>query len=224
MAQPRTAEEFTAHITSDLTWRIREISDVRSTASAALPPVSRAILRASVPLMYAHWEGHVSLVSRTYMDFLARRRLRYSSLKECFRLNAFFATIRRMTQTRFSHPEQIAFLTSVINSGEAQFRHVDQDVLSSRSNLNSEVLQDLCCLLSLDIRQFENDFDFLDKILLYRRNNIAHGQFIEIDVSMLRDMSDRVIEMMRKFNNLVDNEVNLQGYRARVIATVPRIT
>jgi hypothetical protein len=27
-------------------------------------------------------------------------------------------------------------------------------------------------------------------------------------------MSERVIEMMRKFNNLVDNEVSLQGYRA----------
>lgn len=214
MVQLRTAEEFTAHITSDLTWRIREISDIRSTAAAALQPVSRAILRASVPLMYAHWEGHVSLVSRAYMDFLALRRLPYSSLKQCFRLNAFFATIRRMTQARLNHLDQIAFLTSVLNSGDAQLRNVDQDVLSTRSNLNSEVLQDLCCLLSLDIGQFKDDFDFLDKILLNRRNNIAHGQFIEIDIAMLRDMSERVIEMMRKFNNLVDNEVNLQGYRA----------
>jgi hypothetical protein len=213
MVQVRTAEEFTAYITSDLTWRIREISDIRSTAAAALQPAARAILRASVPLMYAHWEGHVSQVSRAYMDFLALRRLRYSSLRQCFRLNAFFATMRRMTQTRFNHLDQIAFLTSVINSGEAQLRNVDQDVISTRSNLNSEVLRDLCCFLSLDIEQFKNDFDFLDKILLNRRNNIAHGQFIEIDIGMLRDMSERVIEMMRKFNNLVDNEVNLQGYR-----------
>lgn len=62
--------------------------------------------------------------------------------------------------------------------------------------------------------QFEDDFDFLDKIRLYRRNNIAHGQFIEIDINILRDMSERAIEMMRKFNNLVDNQVTLQGYRA----------
>src|SRR6516165_1806828 len=117
MVQLRTAEEFTAYITSDLTWRIREISDIRSTAATVLQPVSRAILRASVPLMYAHWEGHVSLVSKAYMDFLSLRRLRYSTLKECFRLNAFFPTMRRMTQTRFSHLDQIAFLTSVINSG-----------------------------------------------------------------------------------------------------------
>jgi RiboL-PSP-HEPN len=164
--------------------------------------------------MYAHWEGHVSLVSRAYMDFLALRRLRYSSLKECFRLNAFFATIRRMMQARLSYTDQIGFLVSVISSGESQLRNVDEDVLATRSNLNSVVLRDLCCLLALDIKEFEGDVDFLDKILLNRRNNIAHGQFIEINFEMLHDMSDRVIEMMRKFNNLVDNEVNLQGYRA----------
>ena len=212
MPQLRTAEEFTAFITSDLTWRIREISDIRSTAATASLP--RAILRASVPLMYAHWEGHVSVVSRAYLDFLALRRLRYSNLKQSFRLNAFFATIRRMTHARASYMEQVAFLSNVVDSGESQLRTVDGDILSTRSNLNSAVLQDLCCFLSLDIAQFESDFDFLDKILLYRRNNIAHGQFIEIDIDTLRDMSERVIEMMRKFNNLVDNEVNLQGYRA----------
>src|SRR5215471_17572405 len=212
MPQLRTAEEFTAFITSDLTWRIREISDIRSTAATASLP--RAILRASVPLMYAHWEGHVSVVSRAYLDFLALRRLRYSNLTQSFRLNAFFATIRRMTQARASYLEQVAFLSNVVDSGESQLRTVDGDILSTRSNLNSAVLQDLCCFLSLDIAQFESDFDFLDKILLYRRNNIAHGQFIEIDIDTLRDMSERVIEMMRKFNNLVDNEVNLQGYRA----------
>jgi hypothetical protein len=213
MAQLRTAEEFTHFVTSDLTWRIREISDIRSIAIAAVGGLSRAILRASVPLMYAHWEGHVSVVSRAYLDFLATRRLRYSSLKHAFRLNAFFATIRRMTQTRLSYMDQISFLSSVLDSGDSQLRAVDEDVLHTRSNLNSEVLQDLCCILSLDVDQFTDDFDFLDKILLYRRNNIAHGQYIEIDINMLQDMSDRVIEMMRKFNNLVDNEVNLQGYR-----------
>lgn len=214
MAKLRTAEEFTAFITSDLTWRIREISDIRSIAGSAVQTLSRAILRASVPLIYAHWEGHVSVVSRAYMDFLALRRLRYSSLKECFRLNAFFATIRRMTQTRFTHTDQIEFIINVINSGVSQLRNVDEDVLATRSNLNSTVLRDLCCFLALDIKQFEDDIDFLDKILLNRRNNIAHGQFIEININMLHDMSDRVIEMMRKFNNLVDNEVSLQGYRA----------
>ena len=105
-------------------------------------------------------------------------------------------------RVELSRTEQIAFLS------------IDEGVLTTRFNLNSSGLQDICCLLALDTTQFEAALDFLDRILLHRRNNIAHGQFIAIDMDMLHDMSDRVIEMMRKFNDLVDNQVNLQGYRA----------
>jgi hypothetical protein len=213
MPQLRTPDEFTAHITSDLTWRIREISDLRSSARAARE-LSQAILRASIPLIYAHWEGHVSVVSKAYMEYLALRRLSYSNLKESFRLNLFFAKLRRMAQLRLTHKEQVAFLCDVLSSGQQRLGTVNEDIFSARSNLNSSVLRDICCFLSLDVSQFESDMDFLDKILLHRRNNIAHGRFIEIDLDMLREMSDRVIELMRKFNNLVDNEVSLQGYRA----------
>ena len=54
-------------------------------------------------------------------------------------LNAFFATIRRMTQARLSYTDQIAFLVNVISSGKSQLRNVDEDVLATRSNLNSVV-------------------------------------------------------------------------------------
>src|SRR5215469_5169924 len=143
MPQLRTAEEFTAFITSDLTWRIHEISDIRSTAATASLP--RAILRASVPLMYAHWEGHVSVVSRAYLDFLALRRLRYSNLKQSFRLNAFFTTIRRMTQARASYMEQVAFLSNVVDSGESQPCTAHGHIIPPHSTLYSSLLPDICC-------------------------------------------------------------------------------
>lgn len=148
------------------------------------------------------------------MQYLALRRLAYSNLKESFRLNAFFVRFRRLSQGRLTHREQIALLCEVLESGGQRFSSVNEDILSTRSNLNSSVLRDICCVLSLDMSHFDNDLDFLDKVLLHRRNNIAHGDFIEIDFEVLRDMSDRVIELMRKFNNLVDNQVSLQGYRA----------
>lgn len=177
MAQLRTAEEFSAYVTSDLTWRIREISDIRSAARAS-PEFSQAVLRASIPLMYAHWEGHVSVVSRAYVQYLATRRPRYSSLKPSFRLNAFFVPIRRMFQTRLTYLDQIGFLRDVVNSGTKQLSTVNEEVLSARSNLNSAILRDICGFLSIDIGEFVEDMDFIDKILLDRRNNIAHGQYV----------------------------------------------
>ena len=64
MPQLRTPDEFSDAITSDLTWRIREISDLRTAIrrmDAALKP---SVLRAGVPLIYAHWEGHVVSIRR----------------------------------------------------------------------------------------------------------------------------------------------------------------
>jgi hypothetical protein len=74
------------------------------------------------------------------------------------------------------------------------------------------VLRELCAYFSIDQVFFEDDYDFIDKILLFRRNNIAHGEYIEVDEKGLEDMSNRVIGMMRTFNNLVDNDVVLGRY------------
>jgi len=85
-------------------------------------------------------------------------------------------------------------------------------VISAKSNLNSQVLKELCLYLSIDSTNFEDDYDFIDKILLYRRNNIAHGEYIQVDEQMLEEMSNRVIKLMRTFNNLVENDVVLGRY------------
>jgi len=212
MAQLRTTDEFSSLITADLTWRIREISDLRTAIRRVDQSFRRSVLRASVPLLYAHWEGHVIVVARSYVEFLAIRRLDYSTLKPNFRLNEFFADFRQLSHSPMSYQEKIRFLVRVADSGKLKFRRVDEEVISSRSNLNSAVLKDLCTYLSLDHGNFEEDYDFIDKVLLSRRNNIAHGEYMEIDEHMFEEMSSRVIGVMRKFNNLAENDVVLGQY------------
>jgi MAE_28990/MAE_18760-like HEPN len=212
MAQLRTAAEFSHAITADLTWRIKEISDLRSAVRRIDEALKRSLLRASVPLVYAHWEGHVAVVSRSYVEFLATRRPRYSTIKPSFRLNEFSRALRRLGQSQMSYRQKIEFIESILQSGDTQFRRIDAEVISGRGNLNSEVLKELCAYFSIDQTLFEDDYDFIDKILVFRRNNIAHGEYIELDQKGLEDMSNRVIGMMRTFNNLVDNDVVLGRY------------
>ncbi|HEY3911597.1 MAG TPA: MAE_28990/MAE_18760 family HEPN-like nuclease [Stellaceae bacterium] len=212
MAQLRTAEEFSHAITADLTWRIKEISDLRAAVRRSDHAFKRSLLRATVPLVYAHWEGHVAVVSRSYLEFLATRRPRYATIKPSFRLNEFFGDLKRLGQSQMSYREKIEFIDRILQSGNTQFRKIDDDAISARGNLNSVVLKELCDLLSIDHTLFEDEYEFIDKILLFRRNNIAHGEYIEIDEHGLEDMSNRVIRIMRTFNNLVDNDVVLGRY------------
>jgi hypothetical protein len=211
--QLRTADEFSAAITSDLTWRIREISDLRAAIRRIDASLRPSVLRAGVPLIYAHWEGHVIVVARAYVDFLAIRRPEYSTIRPSFRLNEFFNDFKTLGQTRLNYRQQIDLISKIVDSGSTQMRRIDGEVVSSLSNLNSGVLKDICEYLSVDTGNFKDDYDFIDKILLHRRNNIAHGQFMNIDEAALLEMSDRVINLMRSFNNLVENDVVLGAYR-----------
>lgn len=212
MAQLRTTAEFSSAITSDLTWRIREISDLKAAIRRIDQPLKRSVLRASAPLLYAHWEGHVIAVTRCYLEFLAIRKPDYSTLKPSFRLNELFKEFTQASNSQLSYRGKIRFVERVINSGELKFRRVDESAISARSNLNSEVLMDLCSYLSLDNQIFLDDLDFIDKILLHRRNSIAHGEYMDVDEVIFEDMSTRVVEMMRKFNNSADNDVVLGRY------------
>jgi hypothetical protein len=213
MPQVRTPDDFSAAITSDLTWRIREISDFRAAVRRMDAAYRPSVLRAGVPLIYAHWEGHVVFVARAYVDFLATRRPTYGTLQSSFRLNEFYGEFRRLSQTELNYQQQINLIKRIASSGTAQFRRVNPEIVSSGSNLKSDILSDLCSYLSIDVNRFSDDFEFIDKILVHRRNNIAHGQFMNVEESTLIDMSDRVIKIMRMFNNAVDNDVILGAYR-----------
>ncbi len=117
-----------------------------------------------------------------------------------------------MSGSQLNYGQIIDFLERVLTCGNLQFRRIDEEVVSAKSNLNSQVLKELCSYLSIDYAQFEDELEFIDKILLYRRNNIAHGEYIQVDEQMLEDMSNRVIKMMRTFNDLVENDVVLGRY------------
>ena len=96
MAKLRTIDEFSAAITSDLTWRIREISDLRAVANQIDSSLQPALLRAGIPIIYAHWEGHVAYVAKSYFAFLALRKPLYSTIKINFLLNEFYSSLRAM--------------------------------------------------------------------------------------------------------------------------------
>ena len=213
--QLRTEEEFSRSIISDFTWRIKEISDLRTIVRRSDTLFIPTVVRASIPLIYAHWEGHVGAVSKAYMWFLATRKPDYSTLKAGFRLNEFLPRLARMEQVRSSQAQKLAFLRDVFASGTRKLRKVDESIVSSRSNLNSTFLIDVCAVLCLDAgTHFSLDYDFIDHILLERRNRIAHVEAFFVDADAFQEMSDRVITLMRKINNLVENDVVSAGYRA----------
>jgi MAE_28990/MAE_18760-like HEPN len=212
MARLRTTSDLNDATDQDLVWRLREISDLRSAAERADTKLCDAIVRGGITLLYAHWEGHVRFVATSYLEFLATQRLKYQDLKPAFLLGRFHRDLLRRPVAA-SYAGRLAFLSQVLGAGRERFSAPDPELVSTRSNLGGAVLTDICCALAIDAAQFAPDMEFIDRILRGRRNDIAHGGRVSVDLPGFRTMSDKVIELMRRFNNAVQNDAALRAYR-----------
>src|SRR5947209_2440493 len=100
------------------------------------------LLRALAAMLYAHWEGYVKFCAEKYFDYVTVRRLR----------------------------ERCELITEIITSKENRFSRVNSRLIDTGSNLSSKILRDICLVCAIDSRTFDASSDFIDRILLKRRN------------------------------------------------------
>lgn len=80
MTKPYSDEDLANQLTSDRTWRIREISDLNAAVLRADQVARGVLLRAAVAICYAHWEGYVKFAAKKYLEHIALRKLPYQDL------------------------------------------------------------------------------------------------------------------------------------------------
>ncbi len=84
MKKIRTRTAFQEFLDEEFAWRLKEIADVKYAIRIAERTSRRAIIRAGVPILYAHWEGFVKAASEALLNFINNQGLAYRSLKPCF--------------------------------------------------------------------------------------------------------------------------------------------
>jgi len=197
-----TLERF---LTEDITWRIKEISDLKHSIEQASALLRYAGCRAGIPILYAHWEGHVKNSARAYVSFVASKRLQLTKLKTGYSLAALKGPIDRLVAGRGNRITQMDFLAEMDGLADTRFAGNADALSDTRSNLSFAVLNEISTVLGLDVAPFADSAVFIDKMLLERRNFIAHGHDVEpsINFDMLSDTADQTIGIMREFSNRV---------------------
>jgi hypothetical protein len=79
MSKPYSEDDFSAQITEDRSWRLKEISDLKDAASKADEKLQRVLLRALITICYAHWEGYIRFSARKYLEHVALRNFNTAS-------------------------------------------------------------------------------------------------------------------------------------------------
>ena len=64
------------------------------------------------------------------------------------------------------------------------------------------------------MESFANQEIFIDRLLLKRRNAIAHGEDTLVGIEDLETLTTQTIALMRGFGDALENRISLRGYMA----------
>jgi hypothetical protein len=214
VSKPYSEADFSAQVTEDRSWRIKEISDLKTAIMRADPALQRGLLRSLITICYAHWEGYVRFAARKFLEHVALRKFKYGELDRQFTNNYFLPRLASLSTSKASLAARCELVGEIVASGEKRFSRVNEDLVITRANLNFEVFADICLVCGVPSDGFSDKAVFVDTFLLKRRNGIAHGESTFVEIDDLDQLADDTIEIMRRFGDLLENRVYLKGYRA----------
>jgi hypothetical protein len=173
------------------------------------------LLRALITICYAHWEGYIRFAARKYLEHVALRKFQYDELDRQFLRNYFLPRLAALSNSKTSVAERCALVDDVLNSFDRRFTRVNDDLINTKANLNSDVFADICLVCGIATEPFADKSTFLDVVLLKRRNEIAHGEDTFVAVEDLDEITNETVALMRGFGDLLENRVYLGEYKAQ---------
>ncbi len=214
MSKPYLDIDFSTQIIEDRSWRIKEISDLKTAVIRADNNLRRVLLRALVTICYAHWEGYVRFSARKYLEHVALRKFQYKDLDRQFLRNYFLPRLMALSTSKTNIKDRCALVDEVLNSSERRFSRANDDLVSTKANLNFDVFTDICIVCCVPTVAFAEKATFIDVLLLKRRNAIAHGEETFVRIEDLDELTNETVEIMRAFGDALENHVFLKDYKS----------
>ncbi|MGX4712293.1 MAE_28990/MAE_18760 family HEPN-like nuclease [Rhodococcus sp. DMF-1] len=211
-ASIRTAEQLFERISEDLSWRQREIFLFNSRMKG--DEFERTLLRSSVALLYAHWEGFVKNACSYYLSYLASKRLSIQQLRPELAALALRRRIFEVSDTRKVQIQAEFVRDMRERSAERARIPTSGNAVRTESNLSSKVLTEILTSVGCDASRYEEFADLIDDQLVDARNKIAHGDESYIRRPEWDDLSKQVLWIMDDIATQLVNAAVLETYYA----------
>lgn len=208
----QTTTHVQDYLDNELAWRVLEISDLKTSIKSRSGISQRTLIRAGIPILYAHWEGYIKVASDAFLQFVSNRGLPYRELKSCFIVHGLTKYLRRIATLEKSIVES-SMVEFILNEMDKEARLYRKGSIDTESNLTSSVFEDIANSVGLSISNYTTKFKLIDEALVHRRNRIAHGEFLDVDEASYSDLSTEVLALLRNYKTDIENAIVTEGYK-----------
>ncbi len=209
----RSLGELEDQLDKDLAWRKKEFTTLKLLVGSRRNHEKRVLMRASIAMLYAHWEGHVKFCAQVYLTYLKHIAPSYSQMTDNFIQMSLGEKFKEgFSIKRFNSQQEVFdYLTQ---QQDAKFDVNESVVIDTESNLKYEVIFNILGQLGLDTTVFELKENFINSKLLKCRNAIAHGDRLgDEDLEETHEeLENELLLMIQTFQNLVRNAAENKAY------------
>lgn len=201
-------------LTNERAWRIQELDALRQAFSVSSAD-HKAFPRIGVVMLYAHWEGFVRSAATAYVREIARTERRLVELRPEFSVAAVRRDIDGLRSAATGSlnvarmMEHIGRIHAILDMPASKLAN---HTVKGHSSLNDERFKEICVEMSLDWKGWRNNdrkfYEEMGKIkeLHHLRNEIAHGNKIDVSIESYQEIRNSIIETMASFADcLVDH-------------------
>lgn len=208
----RTPIQFVEDIDRALAWRKKELTTLKFTVSRTRREQQEMLLRAAVCLLYAHWEGFIKDAATKYIHFVVSQDLLLQDVAIHFAALGLQSCITKAGNSKKA-TLRTGLVHTILNEQNIPFRVPWDDAIDTGSNLKTDQLTEILCLVGVDPINYQSKGPLLDERLLKNRNAIAHGRGVPIALQDYNEMHEVVIELLDRFRDDLEQAAISASYR-----------
>lgn len=206
----QTYDNLSDKIYAELSWRRKELTLVKSKIPLEKNPLQSAMIRASIPLLYAHWEGFVKLTMSYYLEFVSNKYLKNNELKTQFVALSLQSKLGDLSNSNFENRTKI--IDFIFNEINKQSNIPKKNIINTKSNLRFDVLKEILFILDLQDSHIDTQKDLIND-LVDERNYIAHGEHKLIDYPTFENFFNDTISLMEYLKTTIENNAIQEKYK-----------
>ena len=209
----RNLEKLEDCLNEDLVWRRKEITSLNFLIKRSRQNDKLIIFRAAIALMYSHWEGHIKFCSHAYLNYLNHQGLSCNALADSF-VQMNLGTKFKSTESVHNHKTQKELHEYFCRLSSYTFKVDEEKAISTKSNLNYEILESILEKLGLSTASFKLKENFIDATLINYRNAIVHGErrSVEDVKNAYVSIESNLLEMILDFHNVIKASASNKDY------------